>query len=100
MSCKKIIKNAKKIPYIGRRLKIELKGSLGHVAELSYPELRKKSSKYFNKAGQGGLTFTYGHEKLDDNNFMIILFIIFNFFFKIFFPFCCFDQYILLKNKK
>jgi len=50
---KKLIKVGKKIPFVGEKIKIELKGSEGHVAELSYSELNKKTSKYFDKVKQG-----------------------------------------------
>lgn len=96
---KKMIGFGKKLPYFGGRIKVELKGSEGHVAELSYSELRSKVSKYFDKVKQGGFTFTYGHDTLDNNNFMTILFLFSNSFFKYLLPFWCFDQYIILKKK-
>jgi 2-polyprenyl-3-methyl-5-hydroxy-6-metoxy-1,4-benzoquinol methylase len=97
---KKIISFGNKIPYLRKKIKIELKGSEGHVAELSYMGLRNKSSEYFDKIKHGGFTFTYGHNILDDNNFMTILFLLSNSFFRYLFPFWCFDQYITLKNKE
>lgn len=97
---KKAINFSKKLPFIGKKIKIELLGSEGHVAEPSYPELRKKSSRHFYKVRQGGLTFTYGNEFLDNNNFLTMLTIFLNISFRIFFPFWCFDQYIILRKRQ
>jgi len=97
---KKVIKKSKEIPYFGKIINISLKGSVGHVAELSYSELRKKTSRYFDKVKQGGLTFSYGQNVLDRSTFTTLSFIFSNIFFRYLLPFWCFDQYIILKNKR
>lgn len=96
---KKILRVSKKIPLLRNYInKIgEFKGSVGHLSEPSFLEL-KKMVKDFRILKQGGITFTYGNEKIGNSMILMIIFLVLNRIFRLFFPFWAFDQYIIVKK--
>jgi SAM-dependent methyltransferase len=98
---KKGIKFFQRIPLTKKYLDRlgDFNGSKAHVAEPTYSGL-ETITREFSEVEHGGFTFSYGNDLIDNNAFYFWILIMMNSFFKIFFPFWCFDQYIILKLKK
>ena len=74
------------------------KGKEQHIAELSWKDLNKIVKKEFKIEKCGGWNISYGSPLLDNSNFLLIIWIIFNKVFSLLFPFWCYDMYIVARK--